>query len=50
MNPNPASDIVGFLTQPGWLTAVFWLLLVASIAIALFALATIPEQRRGGFR
>ncbi len=48
MNPNPASDVVGFLTQPGWMTALFWLLLVASIAIALFALATIPEQRRGG--
>ncbi len=48
MNPNPASDVAAFLTQPGWLTAVFWLLLVASIAIALFALATIPEQRRGG--
>src|SRR4029079_2248106 len=28
--------------------AVFWLLLVASIAIAVFALSTIPEQRRGG--
>ncbi len=47
MNPNPASDVAGFLTQPGWLTALFWLLLVASIAIALFALATIPDQRRG---
>src|SRR5258708_6550307 len=45
MNPNPASDVVGFLTQPGWLTAVFWLLLLASIAIAGFAAARIPEQR-----
>jgi uncharacterized membrane protein YphA (DoxX/SURF4 family) len=48
MNPNPAADVIGFLTQPGWLTVVFWLLLVASIAIAGFAIATIPEQRRGG--
>ncbi len=47
MNPNPASDVFGFLTQPDWLTALFWLLLVASIAIAVFAVATIPEQRRG---
>ena len=33
MKPNPASDVAGFLTQPGWLTVVFWLLLLASIAI-----------------
>ena len=42
MKPNPASDIAGFLTQPGWLTAVFWLLLLVSIAIAVFAAARIP--------
>jgi hypothetical protein len=48
MNPNPASDVVGFLTQPGWVTALFWLLLIASIAIAGFAVARIPEQRSGG--
>ena len=45
MNPNPATDVIGFLTQPGWLTLVFWLLLAASIAIAGFGLARIPEQR-----
>jgi len=48
MNPNPASDVIGFLTQPGWLTALFWLFFVASIAIAVFALVRIPEQRSGG--
>jgi uncharacterized membrane protein YphA (DoxX/SURF4 family) len=45
MNPNPVTDIVGFLTQPGWLTLVFWLLLAASVAIAGVAGARIPEQR-----
>ncbi|HEY3910951.1 MAG TPA: hypothetical protein VGM07_13815 [Stellaceae bacterium] len=45
MNPNPVSDVVHFLTQPGWTTAVFWLLLVASIVIAGYAWRTIPSQR-----
>lgn len=48
MNPNPISDVYGFLTQPGWMTVVFWLLLLASIGIAGFAAARIPEQRSGG--
>ena len=34
MRPNPLNDAVQFLTQPAWFTAVFWLLLLASIAIA----------------
>jgi uncharacterized membrane protein YphA (DoxX/SURF4 family) len=46
MNPNPAADVIAFLTQPRWTTAVFWLLIVASAAIAGWAFATIPEQRR----
>jgi hypothetical protein len=45
MNPNPLSDTIAFLLQPGWTTAIFWLLLVASIAIAAYAYRTIPEQR-----
>ena len=45
MNPNPLSDTIAFLLQPGWTTAVFWLLLVASIAIAAYAYRTLPEQR-----
>jgi hypothetical protein len=46
MNPNPFDDVVTFLTQPGWPTHVLLLLLLASVAIAGFAFATLPEQRR----
>ena len=45
MNPNPLSDPIAFLLQPGRTTAIFWLLLVASIAIAAYAYRTIPGQR-----
>jgi hypothetical protein len=45
MNPNPFSDVFAFLLQPGWTTAIFWLLLAASAAIAAYAWRTIPEQR-----
>jgi uncharacterized membrane protein YphA (DoxX/SURF4 family) len=48
MNPNPAADVIAFLTEPKWTTAVFWLLIVASAAIAAWAFATLPEQRRPG--
>jgi hypothetical protein len=43
---NPASDVFAFLTKPAWYTGVFWLLIVASIAIAGYALAAVPEQRQ----
>jgi len=46
MNPNPATDIFAFMTQPGWMNAAFWLLLILSLAIANFVLATLPWQRR----
>ena len=46
-NPNPLSDLIAFVTAPAWTTGVFWLLLLASIAIAVRAWATIPEQRAG---
>jgi uncharacterized membrane protein YphA (DoxX/SURF4 family) len=46
MNPNPISDVVAFLLQPAWTTGVFWLLGLASIAIAVYAFSTIPSQRR----
>jgi thiosulfate dehydrogenase [quinone] large subunit len=46
MNPNPATDIFNFMTQPGWMNAAFWLLLIASLAIANYVLATRPWQRR----
>ena len=48
MNPDPLSDVLGFLSAPGWPTHVFWLLLLASVAIAAYALTTLPEQRRFG--
>jgi thiosulfate dehydrogenase [quinone] large subunit len=46
MNPNPAADVFAFLTKPAWYTAVFWLLLIASAAIAAYVAVDIPEQRR----
>ncbi len=46
MNPDPISDVLGFLQQPGLTTVIFWLLALASIAIAVYAFGTIPSQRR----
>jgi hypothetical protein len=45
MNPNPWHDALNFLSQPGWPTLVFWLLLAASVLIALYDLAAIRGQR-----
>jgi hypothetical protein len=47
VNPDPATDIIAFLTKPAWYTWVFWLLLIASAAIAAYVAARIPEQRSG---
>jgi uncharacterized membrane protein YphA (DoxX/SURF4 family) len=47
MNPDPFTDVAHFLIQPGWTTAVFWVLIIASIAIAAYAWARLPEQRGG---
>jgi hypothetical protein len=46
MTSNPLTDFVHFMLRAGWPTYVFWVLMIASIAIAVYALATIPEQRR----
>jgi len=46
MNPDPISDVVAFLRQPAWTTAIFWLLGLASVVIAIYAFSTIPSQRR----
>jgi hypothetical protein len=46
MNPDPFSDTIRFLLQPAWTTAVLWLLLAASAAIAAYVYRTIPDQRR----
>ena len=51
MNHDPISDVVNFLQQPAfvfgptWPTAVFWVLVLASVAIAVYAFAAIPGQR-----
>ncbi len=45
MRPNPLHDVIGFLTKPGVLTVVFWVLLVGSVLIALLAWARDPAQR-----
>ena len=45
MRPNPLHDAMQFLTQPGWFTPVFWLLLLASVAIAILAWRSDHAQR-----
>lgn len=48
MNPNPVTDAVRFLLQPGWTTVVFWLLLIGSVGIAVYVRRVLPEQRSLG--
>ena len=45
MNRTPITDVFGFLIEPHWTTAIFWLLIVASIAVALRAAKSDPAQR-----
>ena len=45
MRPNPLYDAVQFLTKPGWFTPVFWLLLLASVVVAILVWRQQPEQR-----
>lgn len=45
MRPNPLNDAFQFLAQPAWFTVVFWLLLLAGIAIAIVAWRREPAQR-----
>lgn len=45
MTENPISDLVEFLTTRSWPTPVFWLLVIASVAIAVLAWRRFPEQR-----
>jgi uncharacterized membrane protein YphA (DoxX/SURF4 family) len=45
MKPNPLSDALHFLVQPAWTTALYWLLLLGSITIAVYAWRSIPSQR-----
>jgi uncharacterized membrane protein YphA (DoxX/SURF4 family) len=45
MRPDPLHDILKFLTNPGWPTPTFWLLLIASGVIAFAAARREPTQR-----
>ena len=45
MRPNPAYDVLGFLTNPAWPTALFWLLLIGSCVIAAVVIMRQPGQR-----
>jgi uncharacterized membrane protein YphA (DoxX/SURF4 family) len=42
---NPFGDVLEFLIEPEWTTAVFWVLLIASVAIAVVAFRRDPAQR-----
>ena len=46
MRTNPFKDAFLFLIEPKWTTAVFWLVLIASAAIAVLAWRRDPEQRK----
>ena len=48
MRPNPLNDAIHFLTQPAWFTPVFWVLLLASIAVAALVWQRQPAQRAPG--
>ena len=45
MRTNPFWDTLEFLIEPEWTTAVFWLLLIASFAVAALVLRRDPTQR-----
>jgi hypothetical protein len=45
---NPLSDALHFLLTVSWTTGVYWLLILGSIAIAIYAWANIEGQRSLG--
>ena len=45
MKPSPISHVLEFLSQPAWTTGIYWLLLLGSFAVAIYAFATIENQR-----
>jgi hypothetical protein len=45
MRTNPISDTINFLFQPAWTTVIFWLLVIASVAIAVLSWRRDPRQR-----
>jgi uncharacterized membrane protein YphA (DoxX/SURF4 family) len=48
MERTPISDVIGFLVEPHWTTAVMWILIAASIAIAIRVAVSDPTQRTFG--
>ena len=48
MRPDPFTDFINFLTHPAWTTAVFWVLLLGSVGVAIYCLATMESQRTFG--
>jgi uncharacterized membrane protein YphA (DoxX/SURF4 family) len=45
VRPNPLHDVLAFLSAPAWTTPVFWLLVAASIFVALAAWRGDATQR-----
>jgi uncharacterized membrane protein YphA (DoxX/SURF4 family) len=45
MRTNPFFDALQFLVQPAWTTAVYWLLVIGSIVVAVYAWKGIDSQR-----
>jgi hypothetical protein len=45
MEQTPLHDVVAFLSKPAWFTFVYWLLLLASVAIALLVWHREQDQR-----
>ena len=45
MPENPISDVIEFLTDPSWPTPVFWLLVIASVGIAILIWHRRPDQQ-----
>jgi uncharacterized membrane protein YphA (DoxX/SURF4 family) len=43
--PDAATDTLAFLTNPAWPTIVYWLLLLAGIAVAVSVMRRDPTQR-----
>ena len=46
MRPTPWNDFAHFMMKPAWFTYAFWVLLAASVIIAVLAWRRHPEQRR----
>jgi hypothetical protein len=45
MNRTPITDVLGFLVEPHWTTAAFWVLILASVVVALQVATRDPAQR-----